>query len=703
MSFNSVWICAKEYAQLQPIDVFHKQLAEVELEKTPENLKNTHCYFRKTFDAAKGDRYTINISADDFYKLYVNGSFVCQGPGAGYAEKYYYNTADITDYIKDGENVIAVHIYYHGHINRVVNSGDNRQGLISDVFCNGEFYFGTDNSWKYTYAKEYVPGHLTGYETQYMENIDFNLAQPGWNNIGFDDSEYISAAEKTDDDHIFVDCVPCVEVYNVEPTELVKLDDGHYYIDFGKEYTGQIHFVAKGNKGDKVRLLCGEELEAEHKVRYEMRCNCLYEEICTLSGGVDEALFYDYKTFRYAEIISDSDCIDVDSVYMIVRHHPFDDDAHSFNCSNELLNDIWDMCAHGVKIGTQEFYLDCPSREKGQYLGDFMVTGLSHMYLTGDYKMYRKTLMEFAYSSKICPGIMACAPGSFMQEIADFSLLYPYMVYNYYRYTNDIDTVRELMPYVDNLVNYFDMYSREDGLLEGVYEKWNLVDWPQNLRDDYDFELPSRSLDYGCHNVINAYYYIALKYRNELKKSLGMATDDMCAKVKEAYIREFYKPEIKLFTDTKESEHTSLHSNALPAFAGLLPDDAVASVKKLIMDKGLCCGVWFAYFVLKALANMGAYEEEYQFIVNDSIHSWANMLSEGATSCYEAWGKEQKWNSSLCHPWASSPVIAVVEDILGVTSDSFATGKLKAVPHIPDGVSFDVTLPSMKGKLNIEF
>ena len=41
------------------------------------------------------------------------------------------------------------------------------------------------------------------------------------------------------------------------------------------------------------------ELETEHKVRYEMRCNCLYEEICTLSGGTDEALFYDYNTFIF--------------------------------------------------------------------------------------------------------------------------------------------------------------------------------------------------------------------------------------------------------------------------------------------------------------------------------------------------------------------------------------------------------------------
>ena len=76
--------------------------------------------------------------------------------------------------------------------------------------------------------------------------------------------------------------------------------------------------------------------------------------------------------------------------------------------------------------------MDCPCREKGQYLGDFTVSGLSHLYLTGDFEMYRKTLFDFAESTKVSKGIMAVAPGSYMQEIADFSLQYPLQVMNYF-------------------------------------------------------------------------------------------------------------------------------------------------------------------------------------------------------------------------------------------------------------------------------
>ena len=71
-----------------------------------------------------------------------------------------------------------------------------------------------------------------------------------------------------------------------------------------------------------------------------------------------------------------------------------------------------------------------------------------------------------------------------------------------------------------------------------------------------------------------------------------------------------------------------------------------------------------SYYVLKALCKMGRYEEALSLILSEDERSWLNMISEGATTCFEAWGKEQKHNTSLCHPWASSPIIILAEDIL---------------------------------------
>jgi hypothetical protein len=43
--------------------------------------------------------------------------------------------------------------------------------------------------------------------------------------------------------------------------------------------------------------------------------------------------------------------------------------------------------------------------------------------------------------------------------------------------------------------------------------------------------------------------------------------------------------------------------------------------------------------------------------------AWLNMLAEGATTTFEAWGKAQKWNTSLFHPWATAPLIVFAKSI----------------------------------------
>jgi hypothetical protein len=112
----------------------------------------------------------------------------------------------------------------------------------------------------------------------------------------------------------------------------------------------------------------------------------------------------------------------------------------------------------------------------------------------------------------------------------------------------------------------------------------------------------------------------------------------------------------------------------LPAFYGICSVEEYDKIAEFIMKKGLCCGVYMAYFVLKALCRMGRYQEAYSLIINESEHSWYNMVREGATTCFEAWGKDQKWNTSLCHPWASAPISVLIEDILPNIQD---IGKVK--------------------------
>lgn len=684
--WQAKWITDPRYLGIAPINVFHKETEQVHLPEHRDDLKNQHMLVRKIFQITSGyNRAYIDITADDYYKLYINGVFVGQGPAPGYYFNYKYNHYDIRSLLKKGSNILAVHVYYQGLINRVWNSGDYRQGMIAEVYVDDQLIVATDDTWKYQDCLTYKSGGITGYDTQYLENIDARLWDPQWRELGFNDAKWDVVTEKRDDDHVLVQQESAsVSVYQIQPQQVQTINPGHYLIDFGQEITGSFTMRATGQSGFVVEIRYGEELTSDGLVRYEMRCNCKYQEYWTLSGREDVLEHYDYKAFRYIEVLSHAGICDPSSFAATVRHYPLDESKTCFDSSNLLLNQIWQICKTGVQYGTQESYLDCPTREKGQYLGDVTITGHAHLLLTADYALYKKALQDFADSTFVSPGLLAVAPGSFMQEIADYSLQWPSQVLLYYHHSGDLDFLTSMYPYIEGLVNYFSNYQRDDGLLENVTEKWNLVDWPENLRDGYDFPL-SRPVGPGCHNVLNAFYYGMLQAVQEIRSILGKSTWDL-SKIKTAFLASFYDPTQRLFVDREGSYHSSLHANALPLLYDLAPQDAYPSIVSLIETKGFSCGVYMAYFVLKALAKADAYQLIYDLICNESEHSWANMVREGATTCYEAWGKEQKWNTSLCHPWASGPIPVIIEDILGVSPKEPGWQSITFNPHIPKGL-----------------
>jgi len=204
-------------------------------------------------------------------------------------------------------------------------------------------------------------------------------------------------------------------------------------------------------------------------------------------------------------------------------------------------------------------------------------------------------------------------------------------------------------------------------MLEQVNTKWNLVDWPENLRDNYDFALPQAPIGKGCHNVINALYIGMKQCMEELRKLLRLpGSSDIpdseppeTERLKQQFIESFFDEKTGLFVDSTISKHSSLHANAFAAFFDLAPREN--KIAEFIMKRGLRCGVYVSYFVLYGLIRLGYPKAAYDLIVNKSGYSWFQMLSEGATTAYEAWGKDQKWNTSLCHAWASAPIPVLME------------------------------------------
>ena len=690
------WICASEFANLAPVNVFHRESENLPCDERNQTLRNFHMYARRAFRVgASAESAEILISADDYYKLYINGEYVAQGPAPGYPDHYYVNRIDVLPYLKSGDNVIALDVYYQGLVNRVWVSGDLRQGFICELRVDDRVVARSDEHFHYVRSEAYETKDTFGYDTQFAEHFDSREEPAGWKALGYDDFMWTACSVKNHSDyHFCLQPTPTLKTGVMAPVS-VKHEGNRYLCDFGREISGVMLLRAEGDAGKKLTIHMGEELNGD-EVRWQTRCNCNYEDTWTLGGKVCEWEMYDYRGFRYAEIVEEKGA-KLLSVGARVQGYPLNEDACTLDSDDEALNEVFELCKNTIRAGVQEQYVDCPTREKGQYSGDLAVTSLSHLYLSGDIRLLRKSLDDWMRSQTIADGLMAVFPSALMQEIADYSLLFPMVALRYYDHSGDKEYLKTTYEAGKKMLGAFEKYARADGLLENVTESWNLVDWPENLRDGYDFPL-KKPVGEGCHNVVNAFYLGAVRDMERIARELGMEEESRFKALCDAFHAAFYREETGLYADAEGTNHSAAHSNILPLFFKIAPRGKENAIADWLVSRGMQCGVYMAFFYLKALAGAGRYEDVYRLIVDDGERSWRNMLKEGATTLFEAWGKDQKWNTSLCHPWASAPVAVLVEDILGITPETARGGVWKS--HLPESVErMRMTVPVLDQKM----
>ena len=598
---------------------------------------NLHVVFSKTFSVNEFENAKINITADDYYKLYINGNYVGQGPAPSYFFAYNYNSFDIKSYLKKGENEIKVLVYYQGLNNRVWTSAESKVGMIADIFIDDKLFISTDKSWKFQIDESFTPSETIGYETAFLENRDLRIPL-----------SVCKTPDEVNHNYIFKDePFPALQITpkNVEPI----ITNNTYFYDFKQEYVCNIKVKAISDKaGKKIIIHCAEELDENGKPRFDMRCGCRYEEECILNEGENVIEQFDYKALRFLEIIADEG-VQIDAE-ILVRHYLFEN--FDFKTDSEKLNSVLNLCKNTVLLGAQEVFVDCPTREKGQYLGDVFISGFAHYYLTKDCRLLRKAIEDFSNSIQFCKKFLSVAPCSYKQEIADYSLLFSDMVYKYYQLTNDGEFLKKMLPACEFINDYFSKFEDIDGLLKNAEETWNLVDWPEGARDGYEFS--------DKHCVLNAHYYNSVLNEEKIKKALGIEYKNKSEALKDSFNKAFFNEETGLYVDNPQSTHSSLHSNMLPLAFGICNKESVCDY---LIEKGMECSPFMAYFFLKALCVSGRKDEALSFITSEEKHSWLNMINEGGTTLFEAWGKEEKWNTSLFHPWSAAPILIYYEDL----------------------------------------
>ena len=114
-------------------------------------------HFRKTFSIDnKPSSFVVHVSADNRYKLFVNGTMLSLGPARADLFHWNYETVDIARYLQTGNNVIAAVVWNYGDY-RPEYQISFRTGFILQGNTNDEKMVNTNSSWKCMKDSSYSP------------------------------------------------------------------------------------------------------------------------------------------------------------------------------------------------------------------------------------------------------------------------------------------------------------------------------------------------------------------------------------------------------------------------------------------------------------------------------------------------------------------------------------------------------------------
>ena len=168
-----------------------------------ENLteKNVWMCFTKKVTLEKTPKELIaHISADSKYWLYINGKNVVfegnvkRGPQKNSG---YYDSIDISPYLKDGENSICALVWYWDNETSYSYDSSGQGGFLFEAI-NEDISIISDNSWKVKKNPAFVDSrlHAPNYRLpEYSIYFDAREDMSDWTNVAYDVSSWEDATE----------------------------------------------------------------------------------------------------------------------------------------------------------------------------------------------------------------------------------------------------------------------------------------------------------------------------------------------------------------------------------------------------------------------------------------------------------------------------------------------------------------------------
>lgn len=421
--------------------------------------------------------------------------------------------------------------------------------------------------------------------------------------------------------------------------------------------------------------------------------------------------------------------VEVERASVRERLHPVVGGAW-FECSDPLLNRIWEVGRRTVTLCSLDAYVDCPTREQRSWTGDSVVHQMVDLTTNLDWSLARR---QPALLACLRPdGMLPMAVGGDLQHhdftvIPDCALHWIHSVWLLYRYAGVPDEIASLLPAVESVLRWFLPFRDARGTPVDV-TGWLLIDWAWIETAGPSAPLAGlwgRSLlefaemcgwlgDRGrARWALEVHAALAAGFerfwdpvRRRYRDSDGAGATPAASQHAQAaaIVGRLAPPErwgrlVEVLTDEESLVHAAFAAPSGPAAPGSELEVAGDFLHRREMapwwelDRQLVrAQPFFRYVVHEALAAARRAD-----LIATLCRDWDWLLRR----CDGTWG-ETWYGGTHCHGWSSSPTADLMTYVLGITPAEPGFGKVRVDPHLGGLDWARGAVPSPAGLIEIE-
>lgn len=624
---------------------------------------------RKVFNLKdKIQKGRLYITAHGIYHVLINGKEVTDNqfePGfTSYESMLAFQTYDVTEFLKDGENVIAIEVGDGWYKGKIALGRGNDYGSVPGILFQLEADNCTivsDEECMYSFE-----GPIRYSDIFKGEKYDARMEQIDWDKPFYDSSDWKSMSNvKTDKSILFPDLVDGVKAFEVVSCkEIIKTPAGETVLDFGQNMAGRVRMKVEGPVGCEVVLEHGESLSKEGNFffAYGMPTSEQVDYYILSGEGLEEyEPRFTFHGFRYVKISGYPNEVKKEN-FIAVALSSDCEETGDFKCSNPDLNQLQHNIRWSQRSNIFSIPTDCPQRERAGWTGDVWIYGETACYNQDLYNFFRKWLKNIRHNQSengmvpaVVPTLRSYPHTNSMGSTgwADVIVKLPYQMYHIY---GDKQILEENYEAMKSWVNYgaeeaYTYMPRGLGYctirqLENQHYLWNtgfhFGDWlVPSIKDKNGFSDGVKSSFITMEYMATMVLADSLQMIAEVANLLGRKEDEekyrkLNNRIKEAFAEEYITSEGKLKTSLQGIYILALKFHMVPE------THKQAFVKELVRlihenDDRLHTGFLSVPYILDVLCDNGEEELATTILYQDKCPSWLYEVKHGATTMWEAW------------------------------------------------------------------